>query len=56
MADGAVQPQDPVPPGDGCGEELLSWFPMRPPEPGPDVPPPPPPPMPPLCLAVLGAP
>jgi len=46
--------QDPVPAGDGCGADLMSWFPMRPPKPStrPYVPPP----MPAACAAVLDAP
>ena len=47
-------PQDPVPPGDGCGAELDSWF--APPPPGPAKPPapkPPPPPMPAECATIL---
>lgn len=52
--DGATQceAQAPIPPGDGCGDELQSWF--KPPTPvtGPTPPPKPPPPPPAACLAL----
>jgi penicillin-insensitive murein endopeptidase len=54
-------PQDPPPPGDGCGEDLESW--LRKPVPAPQVPrrepvrpTPSPPAMPPACHSVLGMP
>ncbi|HZH27758.1 MAG TPA: penicillin-insensitive murein endopeptidase [Azospirillaceae bacterium] len=48
------RPQAPPPPGDGCGDELMSWF--RPREPGrAGAPPPAKPALPPACAAVLAA-
>lgn len=51
----ACEPQEPPPEGDGCGEELSSWFepPTTPPAPAkPYVQPP----LPEACAAVIGAP
>ncbi|MGK9171375.1 penicillin-insensitive murein endopeptidase [Inquilinus limosus] len=51
--------QDPAPPGDGCGADLMSWFPMRAPVPRKsDKPAKPyvPPVLPAACTAVLNAP
>lgn len=51
--------QEPPPEGDGCGEELLSWFKPPPPSTGPappPKPPPPPPPPPAACLALYAEP
>lgn len=50
------QKQAPSPPGDGCGADLMSWFPMRPPVPRPSDRPTIPPPLPAACLPVLTAP
>lgn len=44
--------QEAPPEGDGCGEELLSWFKPPPPSTGPAPPPKPPPPPPAACLAL----
>ncbi|MBP7339043.1 penicillin-insensitive murein endopeptidase [Niveispirillum sp.] len=44
--------QEPPPEGDGCGEELLSWFKPPPPSTGSAPPPKPPPPPPAACLAL----
>ena len=50
------EPQEPVPPGDGCDAELYSWIP-DPANPPPPMPPrPPPPPLHPVCAALLAAP
>ena len=54
--DATCKPQDAVPPGDGCGAELASWF--EPPPPPPKVPAKPKPPLtlkdlPPACGQVL---
>ncbi|WP_052121587.1 penicillin-insensitive murein endopeptidase [Inquilinus limosus] len=48
--------QDPAPPGDGCGADLMSWFPMRAPVPKKGGKPYVPPPLPAACMAVLNAP
>lgn len=48
--------QEAPPEGDGCGEELLSWFKPPPPVTGPPAPPKPPPPPPAACLALYGEP
>lgn len=48
--------QEPPPEGDGCGEELLSWFKPPPPVTGPPAPPKPPPPPPAACLALYAEP
>lgn len=50
---GQCERQEPPPPGDGCGEELASWFLPPPPSTGPTVPPKPPPPPPAACLALF---
>jgi len=48
------QPQVPPPPGDGCGAELMSWFPdPNRPDPPPVTNRPPPPPLPAQCQALL---
>ncbi|MFY8093158.1 MAG: penicillin-insensitive murein endopeptidase [Niveispirillum sp.] len=44
--------QEPPPDGDGCGEELLSWFQPPPPVTSPPALPKPPPPPPAACLAL----
>ena len=51
------EPQDLPPPGEGCGDELMSWFRKRPPSP-PTTPviPKPRPPLPAQCMALLSAP
>lgn len=49
-------PQNPPPPGDGCGDELLSWFEPPKETPGEAGPPPVPPPPPAACLALFGQP
>lgn len=46
------RPQSPVPPGDGCGDELAWWFTDGPYQPS-STPPAPPPPLPDGCLALL---
>lgn len=48
--------QEPPPEGDGCGEELLSWFQPPPPVTGPPPPPKPPTPPPAACLALYAEP
>jgi len=53
------KPQEPVPPGDGCGAELASW--LQPPPPAPPGPPKPPEPrrepvLPAACAAVMAGP
>lgn len=48
--------QEAPPEGDGCGEELLSWFKPPPPVTGPPAPPKPPPPPPAACLALYAEP
>lgn len=48
--------QDPAPAGDGCGSELMSWFPMRQPVPKKGGAPYVPPPLPAACTALLTAP
>jgi penicillin-insensitive murein DD-endopeptidase len=48
--------QDPAPPGDGCGADLMSWFPMRQPRPSKSTKPYVAPPLPAACHAVLNAP
>jgi penicillin-insensitive murein endopeptidase len=48
--------QEPPPPGDGCGEEVMSWLTKPPPPPSPkDQKPKPPPPMPAGCAPILNA-
>ncbi|MFV3127306.1 penicillin-insensitive murein endopeptidase [Niveispirillum sp. KHB5.9] len=49
---GQCETQEAPPEGDGCGEELLSWFKPPPPSTGPALPPKPPPPPPAACLAL----
>jgi len=52
----ACENQPPAAPGDGCGEELASWFPkpdQPPAKPEPARPKPPPPPLPAACRALL---
>lgn len=53
---GQCEVQEPPPEGDGCGEELLSWFKPPPPVTGPPDPPKPPPPPPAACLALYAEP
>ncbi|WP_395676977.1 penicillin-insensitive murein endopeptidase [Inquilinus sp.] len=50
------QEQAPTAAGDGCGADLMSWFPMKPPVPRKGGKPYVPPPMPAACRAVLTAP
>jgi penicillin-insensitive murein endopeptidase len=53
---GQCETQEPPPEGDGCGEELLSWFKPPPPATGPPPAPKPPPPPPAACLALYAEP
>lgn len=53
---GQCEVQEPPPEGDGCGEELLSWFKPPPPVTGPPPAPKPPPPPPAACLALYAEP
>ncbi len=53
---GQCETQEPPPEGDGCGEELLSWFKPPPPVTGPPPAPKPPPPPPDACLALYAEP
>lgn len=48
--------QEEPPPGDGCGDELMSWFAPPPPVTTPPGPPKPPPPPPEACLALYAEP
>ena len=52
LGDLHCQPQEPVPPGDGCDAELYSWIPDPANPPPPPAARPPPPPPHPLCVAM----
>ncbi len=49
------QPQEALPPGDGCGADLMAWFPPPGQQAGPPPRSPPRPPLPALCQAMLRA-